>query len=188
MKLKHLFLFLLFVMPTAFAQPEPRSPWLPDTVVVHVTSRHSVPGFNENNPGLGLGWQAGWQLGFFENSQSRGRNAARDARRYTTYVGYRLSTEQHRLSGPVSVSAALDGGVHYGYRNCTNPGAPGTCRTIAGGYLLPSAALHVGAVAVRIGLVLNQRASNACTSPQPAAPAANTARWCAVTLSLEYSF
>jgi hypothetical protein len=127
----------------ASAQEAERSPLLPNTLGLHVGSRHSEPGFNDTNPGLYARWAdangTGWALGTYYNSQ----------RAQSAWGGYSFSSP--RLgSHNLGVSAALTLGVVPGYR---------AAKVLP--LMVPSAALHFGDAAARLTYVPKVEKSSA---------------------------
>lgn len=113
------------------AQSPTPSAWQPTAVGLHITSRHSVQGYNDFNPGVYLRWAnargSGPAAGVYHNSE----------RATSVWAGYTYSTPH---VGPVSAAITL--GAITGYQ---------AARVLP--LAVPSVALHQGPVAYRLTYV-----------------------------------
>lgn len=143
------FLAALFIASAALAATaqEPAeakqiatSTLLPNTLGLHIGSRHSVAGFNNSNPGLYGRWadahENGWAAGTYFNSE----------RAQSVWGGYSWSSPKLALGSvglrAFGASAGLTLGGVTGYR---------AAKLLP--LVVPSAALHLGDAAARLTYV-----------------------------------
>lgn len=113
---------------------------LPNTLGLHIGSRHSAPGFNDTNPGLYARWADangnGWALGAYQNSE----------RAKSVWGGYSFSSPKLGLGSVGARALGIGAGLTLG-------GVTGYRAAKLLPLIVPSAALHWGDAAARLTYV-----------------------------------